>query len=621
MKKKMKRLLYMVLAAFVLICNITFTYFNTKTYAAIDPVSLVVYEEIVKAVVGSLAGASVRTDIEEDKQLQLFNKNKASYYETIKYIVENPSTIDDLILEDQKENFISALQAYKNNESSIEEYKRYVNGSLAVAIPQLANQYRMIINNPDPEDPEDDPDEKKVAKAFKLTLLKRAAALGGAIGFAASNMLLILYGIDINNEELKCTGETTDATFSGRWTTINPASIYDGYYWIIDNYVSESNGKKTAAYEETTGYYHVYTYDIDKPNTSSSKLIFSGAEFPYYSPEGVYKGNVYLGRSSSKKVWGYYNNDAIQMTSNVPTFNTYEEMMEYFKGNLNVENAINYDKFDEESFSEDHLQDLDEIEKQQALDNYMLKMLIDLQPNAKDQVRGFIGIYEDTVADLSKQGVYPQTDDIEQAAKRQVEKRIDPEYVPDPDIHPEIDPQPFPDPTPVPDPSVNPEPTTAPEPNPTTAPEPNPEPDPVPDPGTNPDPSTDFEFDYSGLLALIIELLRQILEAVKKILDCIIIDVPQIEAALSKLKAPPITGHPMLVLLGKFQNLTITYPKLVIDTPTIIGKFYDEPQIILVDFLIYKKYCVWARRLCQFGVVFTFGWAIIRRFRVGIQIS
>ena len=481
MFKKFKKILVFVLIFLLLISNITTFLCEQKAYAALETTIVIGGSEVVSAIISTLSGASVSSNLTDEQKLALYDQNKLSYYETLQFIVEHPDITVDLLEADQREKFLSACATLNHTASSVDEMNKYIHGSVAEKMENFRDQFSVYSNN---ENPNDDDNNK-----FK-NMLKRASALGGALGIAASGILSVVYGININNDnsDIICDGVSTDIHIMGSWTIVNVASIYDGYYWLIDHTV-ETNGNLSAGYFVSNNTVLVFTYNSDKKTINGIPNFLTG-KYPFYSHSGNFKGDVYLGNSSSWKSGGYVIDNGWNVKCNIPVFNTYADMQSYFKGDISVEDAVNYD--DGTIKIPDNLDDVQKVDAQKWAD---VKNLIDLNPDKEEDVRGFIGIYADSVADLSKQGQgkEPSTDDINEAAKRAIEKRLEPEY--EPDIEPEPTPQPTTAPEPTPQPTTQPEPTpqptTQPEPTPqpTTQPEPTPQPTVTPIPTPTPEPS------------------------------------------------------------------------------------------------------------------------------------
>ena len=139
-------------------------------------------------------------------------------------------------------------------------------------------------------------------------------------------------------------------------------------------------------------------------------------------------------------------------------------------------------------------------------------------------------------------------------------------------------------------------------------------------PGTNTDTGTSL--NYSGFLQTIINILQGIWDLLKQFLSWFIIDFPTIKAHLLSALASIPEFDVFEPILGYFDyfRTAITdnydYPVISITTPDILLPYYQQPEIILVDFEDYAKYFVWARAIISFSLYFGFGIWLIKDIKI-----
>ena len=63
------------------------------------------------------------------------------------------------------------------------------------------------------------------------------------------------------------------------------------------------------------------------------------------------------------------------------------------------------------------------------------------------------------------------------------------------------------------------------------------------------------------------------------------------------------------------------YPKIKIATPEIIKPYYDQPEIVLLDFEDYKDYCLWARLLFRAAIWLALVWHVVDLATPRLRIS
>lgn len=142
-----------------------------------------------------------------------------------------------------------------------------------------------------------------------------------------------------------------------------------------------------------------------------------------------------------------------------------------------------------------------------------------------------------------------------------------------------------------------------------------------------PAPDTDTMKDYSGLLGLIINILRDILQAIKDLLSWFVIDFSAIKAhlLLALDSAPALSGIDGFLALVDYAKTQITdsyeYPVIVIDCPEILKPYWKQEQIILLDFEDYATYFIWVRTAMAFAILFGFVIVLIKEFKVSFTLN
>ena len=153
--------------------------------------------------------------------------------------------------------------------------------------------------------------------------------------------------------------------------------------------------------------------------------------------------------------------------------------------------------------------------------------------------------------------------------------------------------------------------------------------DPAPDVDDviEPAPDTDTMKDYSGLLGLIIGILRNILQAIKDLLGWFIIDFSSIKAhILTALDdVPALTGYEDFLALVDSAKVQITdsyeYPVITIECPEILLPYWKQEQIILLDFEDYATYFIWVRTAMAFAILFGFAVWCVRDIKVSFTLN
>lgn len=153
--------------------------------------------------------------------------------------------------------------------------------------------------------------------------------------------------------------------------------------------------------------------------------------------------------------------------------------------------------------------------------------------------------------------------------------------------------------------------------------EPVTEPDPEPNPGTG----TETGKDYTGLIGTIINILRNILQAIKDFMAWFIIDVPGIKAhALAALEAVPAytSFEPILLYIDDFIDEVSNgyeYPVISMTTPDILRPYYNHDLIILVDFEDYAEYFILTRTAMSFAIIFGLFIWIVKDVQVSFTLN
>ena len=113
-----------------------------------------------------------------------------------------------------------------------------------------------------------------------------------------------------------------------------------------------------------------------------------------------------------------------------------------------------------------------------------------------------------------------------------------------------------------------------------------------------------------------------------QIIDFFTIDGEQVSAALSEatvsmnnLKNEVIPSEQIKSTLAPLNISEIYYPKLTIKTPAIIRQYYDEEEIILLDFEKWAKYFVVVRSLLVFSFWFAFIYYTLASVRPHVDIG
>lgn len=133
--------------------------------------------------------------------------------------------------------------------------------------------------------------------------------------------------------------------------------------------------------------------------------------------------------------------------------------------------------------------------------------------------------------------------------------------------------------------------------------------------GTRTQIGEDWEYDYRSVL-------KAIAASVLAISTFFVIDFDQIKTHIVSTINDIPTFDVFEPIIGYFDyfRTAITdnydYPVISITTPDILLPYYQQPEIILVDFEDYAKYFVWARAIISFSLYFGFGIWLIKDIKI-----
>ena len=121
------------------------------------------------------------------------------------------------------------------------------------------------------------------------------------------------------------------------------------------------------------------------------------------------------------------------------------------------------------------------------------------------------------------------------------------------------------------------------------------------------------------------DILSQILAAILSIPGLLTLDVPAIKTAVQAATKDVALETGLEPIVTLFEGIrfddNITYPVIAIDTPDILKKFYQEPQIILLDFEDYAQYCQWARNIFRVTLWLAFLYWAAKQLQVHYHIA
>lgn len=109
------------------------------------------------------------------------------------------------------------------------------------------------------------------------------------------------------------------------------------------------------------------------------------------------------------------------------------------------------------------------------------------------------------------------------------------------------------------------------------------------------------------------------------IADALTVDAAAVQATVEEEKEElwdlPFLTQAKKLFDGFSFSAEVTYPKIKIETPAILRPYYDQPEIILLDFEDYKDYCLWARLLFRASIWLWLVWHIVDLVTPRLRIS
>lgn len=153
---------------------------------------------------------------------------------------------------------------------------------------------------------------------------------------------------------------------------------------------------------------------------------------------------------------------------------------------------------------------------------------------------------------------------------------------------------------------------------------------PVPEPYNPPEeeinPDTG-QYNYFGILGLILNLLKSILQAIKDFFAFFVIDVDaiknHIKDSFESLKELDQFNDLFNIISGFSREITDSYeyPKITIKTPDILIPYVKTPEILLLDFKDWAVQFLMVRQVLQFTIVFGFAMWVVREFRISFSVG
>lgn len=99
------------------------------------------------------------------------------------------------------------------------------------------------------------------------------------------------------------------------------------------------------------------------------------------------------------------------------------------------------------------------------------------------------------------------------------------------------------------------------------------------------------------------------------IADALTVDAAAVAAAVEVEKADlwsfPFLAQAQELFEGLSFSEEISYPKIKVETPAVLRPYYDQPEIVLLDFETYKDYCLWARLLFRAAIWLALVWHVV----------
>lgn len=391
------------------------------------------------------------------------------------------------------------------------------------------------------------------------------------------------------------TGDDSKPYYNGNYTMVDDKYSYSMYAVRTFNSGSKTIYKTDSPYSTTDKYAGsltssgwLYTYTILEP---SGAILEAGARLKEY----VYQadGSLYITRDSEGSPIF-----ADTYSCNYPIFSTQQECEAFLRGEIDDSACIN------------RVRPNNYIDTN---DDYGWASTADLSPSDLAQAA------PDVIGSLNGKDVsIPSLIAAINSLKAQLEEQ-NPNV--DSEGNPVTNPVPYPDvptytdtvkdvitnPDTFPDSSVNPN----------------------PEPGTDPDPDTgtDAGKDYTGLLGLIINLLKSILQAIKDFMSWFVIDFDAIKAhlllALGGL--PVLAGYDTLLgIVNDFRGQitdNYDYPKITMQTPDVLLPFLKKPEIVIIDFADYAELFIWVRTIMGFAIIFGSLIYIIKEIKVEFTLN
>lgn len=109
------------------------------------------------------------------------------------------------------------------------------------------------------------------------------------------------------------------------------------------------------------------------------------------------------------------------------------------------------------------------------------------------------------------------------------------------------------------------------------------------------------------------------------IADALTVDAGAVAAAVEAEKADlwsfPFLSQAQELFDGLSFSEEISYPKIKVETPAVLRPYYDQPEIVLLDFETYKDYCLWARLLFRAAIWLALVWHVVDLVTPKLRIS
>ena len=109
------------------------------------------------------------------------------------------------------------------------------------------------------------------------------------------------------------------------------------------------------------------------------------------------------------------------------------------------------------------------------------------------------------------------------------------------------------------------------------------------------------------------------------IADALTVDAAAVAATVEAEKADlwsfPFLSQAQELFDGLSFSEEISYPKIKVETPAVLRPYYDQPEIVLLDFETYKDYCLWARLLFRAAIWLALVWHVVDLITPKLRIS